>query len=96
MGIGNMLPFYCFLLLAFSISLCKCEICGECICTDDVAVCYVNTCESVIVKSPQVEIIRIYGQLCSKQILQLRDLFFHNTIVELMDSSCIEEINNCR
>ena len=72
------------------------EICGPCICQDSLAICYITDCHSVLVKSPDVEILRIYGELCETHVIALQDDYYHNTIVELMDSLCKENINNCR
>ena len=72
------------------------EICGSCFCEDKEAVCYLNTCNSQIVKSPEVEIIRIYGQLCDNHVQQLNDIFYHNTLVELLETKCTSNIRNCR
>ena len=72
------------------------EMCGPCICQESVAVCYVRSCTSLLVKSPDVEILRIFGTVCETHIVALQDDIYYNTIVELMDSSCEERINNCR
>ena len=75
---------------------CVCEMCGPCICQESVAFCYLRSCTSLLVKSPDVEILRIFGEICETHIVALQDDIYHNTIVELMDSSCEERISNCR
>ena len=70
--------------------------CGSCFCTEQIAECYLKTCNSEIVQSPFVEIIRIHGYLCENHIAQLSGIFYHNTIVELLDISCSGMNFNCR
>ena len=84
-----LIPFVVF------VTVCS-EICGPCICQESVAICYVRSCTSLLVKSPDVEILRIFGEICETHIVALQDDIYHNTIVELMDSSCEERISNCR
>ena len=47
-------------------------------------------------QSPFVEIIRIHGHLCNNHIQQLSGIFFHNTIIELLDMTCAGLNFNCR
>ena len=90
-----MLSIILFLLIG-ELSVSSGEMCGPCICDGSVAICYITDCQSILVKSPDVEILRIYGKLCEPHVIALQDDFYHNTIVELMDSFCKENINNCR
>ena len=72
------------------------DICEPCFCEPPVAVCYINSCESGLVRDPSIEIIQIYGKMCRSQIEALQDIFYHNTIVELIDEWCPGHISNCR
>ena len=72
------------------------EICGSCFCEEEIATCYLISCSSVIVKSPEIEVIKIYGDLCSNHVEDLADIFYHNTIIELTDGHCPHQVSNCR
>ena len=84
-----------FVLLNFLL-LCRGEVCGNCFCTDGIAECYVNNCNSVIVRDPAIEIIRVHGHLCSNHREELSDMSYHNIIIELIDSTCVDMLFNCR
>ena len=94
--IVNMVFIFAIGILFFSCGLINCELCGSCFCKPPVAVCYINSCNTALVKYPEIEIIQIHGQLCANHISDLKDLFYYNTIVELVDSVCVGDISNCR
>ena len=72
------------------------EMCSSCFCYDVIAECYISSCQSEIVKLPDIEIIRIRGTLCENHIAELEGDYYHNTIIELLDSSCAGMDFNCR
>ena len=72
------------------------DMCSSCFCNENIAECYLKDCNSAIVQSPFVEIIRIHGHLCDNHIQQLSGIFFHNTIIELLDMTCAGLNFNCR
>ena len=76
--------------------VCRGEVCGNCFCNDGIAECYINNCNSVIVRDPAVEIIKIHGLLCSIHREELSDIFYYNIIIELIDSTCVDMLFNCR
>ena len=70
------------------------EICNSCICEGVVAECYLETCQDVIVKRGNVEIIKVFGLLCDNHRMELLDSIYHNTIFLLFDDHC-KDIPNC-
>ena len=72
------------------------EICGSCFCEEPVDTCFITSCSSEIVRSPEVEIIKLHGFLYTNHISQLSDIFYYNTIIEVVDGKCPLEISNCR
>ena len=72
------------------------EMCSSCFCYGVIAECYISSCQSEIVKLPDIEIIKIRGTLCENHIAELQRDYYHNTIIELVDSSCARMDFNCR
>ena len=85
-----------FCLLLWRVELTGGEICSSCFCNNVIAECYISSCQSEIVKLPDIEIIRIRGTLCENHIVELQGDYYHNTIIELVDGSCVGMDFNCR
>ena len=86
---------FCFFLY-LSVKIISSELCGSCFYKENIAICYINGCTSILPRSPQVDIIQVYGKLCSNHIHMFKDIFYHNTMVELFEDTCPVDMSNCR
>ena len=67
----------CFVIIFMNMWCSSGEMCGGCFCKEESATaeCFLNSCKSLIVQSPEVEIIIIRGHLCENHIKQLEGYF---------------------